>query len=118
MEKQDALNALGALAHGTRLDIFRALVVFGRTGMPAGALASQLALPAATLSFHLKELRQAGLVSARRDGRSIIYAAAFETVESVIAYLVENCCQAADEPCVPSSGADGEASCAVPTHGG
>lgn len=100
MEKVSVLAALAALAHETRLDVFRALVEAGPPGMAAGALAEALALPPATLSFHLKELRHAGLVSARREGRSVIYAAGFDTVEAVVVYLTENCCRASSGACI------------------
>ncbi|MPZ11563.1 MAG: metalloregulator ArsR/SmtB family transcription factor [Kiloniellaceae bacterium] len=92
MEKVDALAGLAALAQETRLDIFRLLVEGGPAGLPAGEIGSRLSLPAATLSFHLKELRQAGLVGSRRVGRSLIYAADFPAMRELVAYLTENCC--------------------------
>lgn len=92
MEKTDVLTGLAALAQESRLDIFRLLVKRGPGGLPAGEIAGRLALPGATLSFHLKELRQAGLVSCRRTGRSLIYAADFAAMGSLVAYLTENCC--------------------------
>jgi len=95
-----ALGALGALAHESRLDVFRYLMRQGAQGAPAGELASRLGLPGATLSFHLSALRHAGLVRNRRDGRSIIYTADFETMNAVLAYLTENCCQGQEEHCV------------------
>lgn len=107
MEKTNVLAALGGLAQETRLDIFLRLVEAGPPGLAAGALAEALALPAATLSFHLKEMRHSGLVTSNRHGRSIIYAAAFETLESVIDYLTENCCRASGGACItrPMGGA-------------
>jgi DNA-binding transcriptional ArsR family regulator len=92
MEKQRCLQRLAALAQETRLDIFRLLVERGPAGLAAGDIGSRFGLPAATLSFHLKELRQAGLISCRRAGRSLIYAADFAAMNGLIAYLTENCC--------------------------
>jgi ArsR family transcriptional regulator, arsenate/arsenite/antimonite-responsive transcriptional repressor len=93
MEEQDIIRALAALAQPSRLQVFRALVVAGQSGMTPGAIAEQLAVPAATLSFHLKELANAGLVTQQRDGRFLIYRAAFEQMNALLAYLTENCCQ-------------------------
>ena len=107
MEKQSVLSALAGLAQETRLDIFRLLVEAGPAGMAAGAVAERLVLAPATLSFHLKEMRHAALVSARRDGRSIVYAAGFETVEGVLAYLTENCCRASGGACITPGRATG-----------
>ncbi len=92
MEKQDALAALAALAHETRLDVFRALVQAAPGGLPAGALADRLAVPAATLSFHLKELKSAGVVGCRREGRSLIYSPDFGAMNALVGFLTENCC--------------------------
>jgi DNA-binding transcriptional ArsR family regulator len=92
MEKTAALAGLAALAQETRLDIFRLLVESGPGGQPAGEVGNRLGLPPATLSFHLKELRQAGLVTCRRAGRSLIYAADFAAMGGLVAYLTENCC--------------------------
>jgi len=99
MEKQDAISALAALAHETRLDVFRRLVRAGSEGLPAGAIAEAQGVPAATLSFHLKELKNAGVVACRREGRSLIYRADFAAMEALLAYLTENCC--ADAGCAP-----------------
>ena len=93
METKNIVQALGALAQESRLAIFRLLVQAGSTGMPVGAIAQALALPNATLSFHLKELTLAQLTVATPVGRSIIYSANFVTVTQVLAYLTENCCQ-------------------------
>ncbi|MEM7541257.1 MAG: metalloregulator ArsR/SmtB family transcription factor [Pseudomonadota bacterium] len=93
MEKINAINALVALAHETRLDIFRILVRAGRTGMAAGALARELDVPASTLSFHLKELKFSGVVQCRRESRSLIYSANFEVMTSLVDFLSENCCE-------------------------
>jgi DNA-binding transcriptional ArsR family regulator len=96
MEEQNVVRALSALAQASRLQAFRALVVAGPDGLTPGAMAEQLALPAATLSFHLKELMHAGLVSQQRDGRFLIYRADFGCMNAVLAYLGENCCQGQD----------------------
>ncbi len=93
MEKTDAIAALAALSQETRLDIFRLLVQTGPDGMPAGQIGERLALPSATLSFHLNQLRHAGLVTFRREGRSLIYLAEYAAMNSLLGYLMENCCQ-------------------------
>jgi ArsR family transcriptional regulator, arsenate/arsenite/antimonite-responsive transcriptional repressor len=92
MEKTDAVAALAALAQDNRLDVFRLLVQAGPDGMPAGAIAEALEIPPNTLTFHFDRLRMAGLVAVRREGRSMIYAAQFETMNSLLAFLTENCC--------------------------
>ena len=92
MEKIDALTSLTALAQETRLDIFRYLVQLGPDGAPAGQIAEALGLPSPTLSFHLKTLQYAGLVERQRQSRSLIYAANFAKMNSLLAYLTENCC--------------------------
>jgi ArsR family transcriptional regulator len=92
MEKTDAVVALAALAQDNRLDVFRLLVEAGPEGMPAGAVATALDLAPNTLTFHFDRLRAAGLVTVRRDGRSMIYAARFETMNSLLSYLTDNCC--------------------------
>lgn len=93
MEKQDVIAALAALAQETRLDVFRRLVRAGPDGMPAGQLASELEIPPATLSFHLKELRSARLATSERDGRVIRYAPDFAVIAEVVAYLGDHCCE-------------------------
>lgn len=93
MEENDVIRALASLAQSHRLRIFRLLVVAGQQGLTPGALAEALELPAATLSFHLKELSQAGLLSQQRLGRNLVYRAAFEQMNDLLAYLSENCCQ-------------------------
>ena len=95
MEKQAAIAALAALAQETRLDVFRLLVRAGNDGLAAGAIAEELELPAATLSFHLEELKNAGVVHYRREGRSLIYAPDFPTMSALVGFLTENCCEGA-----------------------
>jgi DNA-binding transcriptional ArsR family regulator len=99
MESKHAVQALAALAQETRLDIFRLLVQAGPGGLPAGAIAARLGLPPATLSFHLSQLKQAGLTTFRRDGRSLIYAAEYPAMTGLIAYLSENCCRGDPAAC-------------------
>jgi ArsR family transcriptional regulator len=93
MEKQIAIAALAALAQETRLDVFRLLVQAGPEGMPAGAIGAALELPSATLSFHLKELRSAGLVRCERDGRTRVYSPDFPAMQELLRFLTANCCQ-------------------------
>ena len=102
MEKSDAIAALAALAQDNRLDVFRLLVRAGREGMPAGQVAAALDLAPNTLTFHFDRLRLAGLVTVRRQGRSMIYAARYEAMNALLAYLTENCCQGATEKCAPA----------------
>ena len=92
MENEDALAALSALAQETRLAIFRLLVEAGAEGRAVGSIGEALGLPSATLSFHLKELKNAGLVAVRRESRSLIYSASFATMNDLIAFLTRNCC--------------------------
>lgn len=93
MEKDAAVQALGALAQDARLDVFRLLVRAGPEGMAAGAIAKELKIAPATLSFHLKELTNAGMLLRRRDGRSLIYSPDFGSMNALLAFLMENCCQ-------------------------
>ena len=103
MEKTDAVAALAALAQDNRLDVFRLLVQAGPEGMPAGQVAEALDLAPNTLTFHFDRLRVAGLVTVRREGRSMIYAARFETMKGLIGFLTENCCQGAVAKPAPAS---------------
>lgn len=97
MKKSQALQMFAALSQESRLDVFRLLVRHGDTGLAAGAISEKLGVPSATLSFHLKELRNAGLVHCRKDGRSRIYAPDFPAVRAVAGFLLENCCRGADD---------------------
>ncbi|SOY57790.1 ArsR/SmtB family transcription factor [Cupriavidus taiwanensis] len=101
METDNALAALAALAHSIRLAVFRLLVQAGPAGLPAGRIAEVMEIPASSLSFHLKELHRAGLLTSRQDGRSIIYMAHFDTMNGLLAYLTQNCC--GGNPCSPVS---------------
>jgi ArsR family transcriptional regulator, arsenate/arsenite/antimonite-responsive transcriptional repressor len=103
MKTQNAVAALAALAQDNRLDVFRLLVQAGPDGMPAGRVAEELDLAPNTLTFHFDRLRLAGLVTVRRDGRSMIYAARFETMNGLLAFLTENCCQGASASCSPAA---------------
>ena len=100
MKSEEAVLALSALAQSHRLAVFRQLVVAGQAGLTPGALLLWLSLPAPTLSFHLKELLGAGLVSQERDGRNLIYRARFDQMRALLGYLTENCCGGV--PCAPA----------------
>lgn len=108
MQSPDALLALSALAHATRLSAFRALVQAGPDGLAVGTLREQLGIPPATLSAHLNQLRQAGLVHDQREGRLIRVSANYGHMEALIAFLTENCC--AGDACLPA------VNCALPVH--
>jgi len=93
MEEIDVVKSLAALAHPLRLRVFRALVVVGKEGLTPGTMSEALGIPAATLSFHLKELTSAGLATQERASRNLIYRAAYDRMNAVLGYLTENCCQ-------------------------
>ena len=96
-----AVDALGALAHGSRLAIFRLLVQAGPGGISAGVIGEKLELPPATLSFHLAHLARSGLASSRQDGRFVIYAADFQNMMGLVEFLTDNCC--GGKSCVPAA---------------
>lgn len=98
--EKEVVQALAALAQPLRLRLFRALVVVGPTGLTPGAMAEGLGVSSPALSFHLKELTHAGLVTQQRDGRHLIYRAAYERMNGVLAYLTDHCCQG--QPCLPA----------------
>jgi DNA-binding transcriptional ArsR family regulator len=98
MESTAVVKALAALAQASRLELFRALVVAGAPGLTPGALSESLGVAPNTLSFHLKELLHADLVTQERSGRNLIYRAQFEQMNAVLAYLTQNCCQG--QPCL------------------
>jgi DNA-binding transcriptional ArsR family regulator len=100
MDPVQAIAALGALAHETRLAAFRLLVRRGPEGLAAGAIAEALALPPSSLTFHLQHLTRAGLITQRRLSRQLIYATDFAVMNALLAYLTENCCGRG----VPASG--------------
>jgi ArsR family transcriptional regulator, arsenate/arsenite/antimonite-responsive transcriptional repressor len=95
MEEKFVVQALAGLAHPVRLKVFRALVVCGTRGLTPGVMLEGLGVPGTTLSFHLKEMANAGLVTVERSSRNIIYRAAFEHFDGVLKYLTENCCEGA-----------------------
>ncbi|WP_020653711.1 ArsR/SmtB family transcription factor [Massilia niastensis] len=103
METTNAIAALAALAQESRLAAFRLLVQAGPDGLSASRIAEALRIPASSLSFHLKELTHAGLVASRQEGRFVIYAARFDTMNGLLAFLTDNCC--GGNPCSPA-GAD------------
>ena len=96
MKVASAIEALGALAQEHRLNLFRLLVQAGEKGMAAGAIADALGLPNSSLSFHLAQLRNAGLILQERQHRSLVYRANYAAMNALVAYLMENCCAGAD----------------------
>lgn len=112
MTETEAVRALGALAQGSRLQIFRALVLAGQGGMTPSRLSEVLGLPGTALSFHLKELLGAGLVTQERDGRNLIYRAQFAHMNLLLGYLTEHCCQGAT--CELTDGAVDCTTCSIP----
>lgn len=96
MNEELAVSALAALAHAQRLKVFRALVVAGTTGLTPSQLADQLEVARSNLSFHLKELANAGLVSVEQQGRNLIYRAAYDQMNALLGYLTEHCCTGSD----------------------
>lgn len=103
MQEDDVIQSLAALAHPLRLRLFRALVVVGPEGMTPGTMTAALESSATALSFHLKELAHAGLVTQERAGRNLIYRAAFDRMDGLLGYLTENCCQG--QACLPAAAA-------------
>jgi DNA-binding transcriptional ArsR family regulator len=107
MEKTQAVTALAALAQDNRLDVYRLLVRAGPDGISAGQVASELGLAPNTLTFHFDRLRNAGLITVRRAGRSMIYAARFDAMNALLGYLKENCCQGISGGCDAPARTDG-----------
>lgn len=103
METHDAVARLSALAHPSRLAVFRLLVQSGPEGLAAGAIAEALEIAPPTLSFHLAQLARAGLVASRREGRSVLYAADYGAAGELVGYLYDNCCGGGCEPLVALS---------------
>ena len=116
MKTKQVIDALGALAHETRLEVYRMLVQKGPEGIPAGTIAEKLGIPPSSLTFHLQQLLHAGLVTQRRLSRQIIYAADYAVMNRVLGFLTENCCgretactPAACDPATAFKGATNEA---------
>jgi len=110
MDERQALVAFGAISQETRLKLLRLLVVAGREGIAAGSLAEMVEVSPSNVSFHLKELERAGLVTTRRDSRSIVYSAEFDVLSLLIRFLMEDCCSGRPEICMPAL----EAPCCSP----
>lgn len=104
MEIKTVVIALAAIAQESRLTIFRLLVQAGPEGMPAGQIAAATGIAPSSLSFHLKEMSHADMVTSRQEGRYVIYSANFDTMNTLLAYLTENCCNGV--PCTPEVGCD------------
>lgn len=102
MDTRHVIDALGALAQDTRLAIYRLLMQRGPGGLPAGAIAEKLGVPASSLSFHLAHLARAGLIAQRRQSRTLIYAVDFAGMNALMAYLTENCCGGDAAACAPA----------------
>ena len=113
MDERQALAAFAALGQEHRLRVVRALVTAGPAGLAAGVLASEVGVAGNNLSFHLKELSHAGLIASRREGKSVIYSAAYPGLSDLIAFLMRDCCQGRPEVCAPVVAA--LAACDCPT---
>ncbi len=107
MDSPQAVSALGALAHDTRLALFRLLVERGPDGLPAGVIAERPGIPPSSLTFHVQHLQRAALITQRRVGRQLIYAADFTAMNGLVAYLTENCCGRDRSCCEPTRQAAG-----------
>lgn len=107
MNEDEVVKALAALAHPVRLKVFRALVVSGPAGLTPGVMQDGLGIPATTLSFHLKELAMAGLVSTEKASRHLVYRAAYARMDALLGYLTDNCCAGADCAVKPAAAACG-----------
>ena len=103
MQTKQAIAALSALAQESRLAVYRLLVEHAPDGLAASAIAEKLGLANATLSFHLKELVHAGLISSRQEGRFIYYSPVIAAMTALVGYLTENCCSASSQSCIPAS---------------
>lgn len=113
MDERQALSAFAALSHETRLRIIRLLVTSGPEGMASGHIADAAGVSASNVSFHLKELAQAGLATTRREARSIIYAADFAGLSGLLGFLMRDCCQGRPEVCEPALSALSERGCST-----
>jgi DNA-binding transcriptional ArsR family regulator len=105
MDSIQVVHALGALAHETRLAIYRMLVEQGPDGLPAGIIAERLGLPPSSLTFHVQHLHRAGLLTQRRLSRQLIYAADFGNMNALVGFLTENCCGQGVSACLPAAAA-------------
>ena len=103
MKKDQAVDALGALAHEHRLAIFRLLVERGPAGLPAGRIAERVGLAPSSLTFHLQNLQRAGLLAQRRESRQLIYSANFAAMNALVGYLTDNCCAESAAECCPTA---------------
>ncbi|PDT53598.1 MULTISPECIES: metalloregulator ArsR/SmtB family transcription factor [Sinorhizobium] len=112
MNERQALASFGALSQETRLQIVRMLVIAGPNGMPAGAIAEKVEVSPSNVSFHLKELERAGLITQQRESRSIIYSANYDGLGSLVRFLMEDCCGGHPEICAPAAAI---AACCAPT---
>ena len=112
MDSNQAVQALAALAHDTRLDVYRMLVERGPDGLSAGVIAERLGIPPSSLTFHVQHLHRAGLITQRRLSRQLIYAADFTTMNGLVAFLTENCC--GGSACLPACAAAADATSARP----
>jgi DNA-binding transcriptional ArsR family regulator len=117
MESDVAIKRLSALAQDSRLAVFRLLVKAGRDGVAAGDIARALAITANTLSAQLTVLSNAGMVTSRRDGRSIIYAANYDSMSELLIYLMEDCCQGRPEVCAPLAAVAARSACCELSEG-
>jgi len=115
MELSEATETLSALSHEGRLAVFRLLVEAGPEGLAAGEISRRLGVPASSMSSSLAILERAGLVTSRRDGRSIIYAAGFAKMAALLAYLMKDCCAGSPQICAPIAEVANQAMCCVPT---
>jgi len=118
MKTPDAIKVLSALAQESRLAIFRLLIEHAPEGLPAGDIGERLGLANATLSFHLKELSHAGLVTSRQAGRFIYYAPVIASVDALVGYLTENCCASSNGTCAPAASVKRPASASTRTAKG
>jgi ArsR family transcriptional regulator, arsenate/arsenite/antimonite-responsive transcriptional repressor len=113
VDERQALSVFAALSQETRLRILRMLVIAGRDGLAAGTIAERAEVSPSNVSFHLKELEQAGLVTSRRESRSIIYSAEYDTLSGLIRFLMEDCCAGSPAVCAPLASIVNQAACCV-----
>jgi len=115
MELTETVRAFDALAHETRLSVFRLLIPAGEAGLAAGAVGARLGLAPNNLSFHLGRLAHAGLVRSRRQGRHLYYAVDYAALAALVGFLADDCCAATPEGCLPACPPAGGAIAALPT---